>query len=950
MFIRYSLSAITPLLLLLGLTVFAINGEAASPPPFNNWQTIETDHFRINYEKPHARQAQHLADIAESVYPKITQYLDWQPKRKTQVNLFDFTDATHGWANILPYPLTGIFMTPPDEGELLGNDDWLQLLFTHEFLHIVHLDKVRTTPASLQNIFGRHRWLFPNRFQPAWVSEGLATYTESHFSLVNGGRALSPYYEMLMRLEVAQGLKPIEEINTNGNFWPLNHSYLYGSYFFVFLEEEYGDKVISRYVNDYSDNLVPYRIVSNPLKTTGLKLPQLWQRFEQWLHQRFDPQIAQIREQGEVGGEALTNSGFFSANPVQNNLGELYFVENDAGSHAYLAQLISGKKKEEQTKRYRRLTKVQPGARIDSHPTEGIIIAQPEICDHNRSYYDLFLLPRDEGKPRRLTKCSRYRLASWHPNGKQLAAVHVNQGIVRIDLLSSDAVPLDTLYRGGTNEAINAIDWSPDGQRLLVSRKINQQWDLYYLDVTSHQWQQITDDKVTQLNGRFSDDGQHIVYSSDKDDQFRIKLLDTESGTVSTLSNRLGASLHPSGYGEKGVLAYTAIDSEGQDIYQLGLNETQIEKFILPTPQTVATTDSSSPENATTVEYQSTRYNPLRSIAPTSWEPVWRTDDGDSTALGISVSGQDAVGLHFYNAQLLYETDVKEYFGTINYIFDQRLFLSFDKEFDVEVVVDGKTSIYETNTEYQMAYTFPFDTLDERWHISPAYSFERVKYKSRDSSLQAARENVLGIHFSYSNVQQYILSHGPAEGRSIEFIVESYDWLNNDFTGEVYTLDWHEYIPAFGTTLALRFMQGWGTENPTKFELGGVFSEYEFDIPRINQRSYSLRGYSTNATYLRGRRARLGSAEWRIPINQKYYSYMVPPIGFGKMSTILFAESGAAWDKGGSPDSYYSSAGAEFIAEIILGYNLVLDTRLGYAHGFDEIGEDRYYVRIGRAF
>lgn len=935
-------------LVFVGLMLFTISLRAASPPPFTHWKTIHTEHFLINYEQPHAEQAQRLANIAESVYPNITRYLDWQPKDKTEVNLFDFTDATHGWANILPYPLTSIFMTPPDEGELLSNDDWLQLVFTHEFLHIIHLDKSRSSPAGLQQVFGRHRWLFPNRFQPAWITEGLATYAESQFSPVNEGRAASPYYEMLMRLEVANGLKSLKAINTPGNFWPINHSYLYGSYFFLFIAEKYGDKTISKYVEDYSGNLIPYRIVSNPVKTTGLELPQLWQHFEKWLHQRFDPQIEQIRQQKEVSGQAITNSGLFSDSPTQNILGELYFVENDGESHPHLVQI--------NTKRtYRRLTKLHSGARIDSHPKKGIIIAQPEICDHNRTYYDLFILSRTASEPARLTECSRYRLASWHPDGEQLAAVHFNQGIVRIDLLSDEGIPLDTLYRGQAGESINSLDWSPDGKQLLVSRKTNQQWDLYQLDSKSHQWQQITDDKTIQINARYSDDGQQIIYSSDREGHFRLKLLDINSGMVTTLTNQFGASLHPSGYSKKGLLGYVAIGKEGQDIYQLGLQKTRLDHFHLEQLTSNSaekpTTRTNKPVNTTSVkEYETSPYNPFRSIAPTSWEPVWQTDDGDSTALGITLYGRDAVGLHQYNFQMLYETDVKEYFGTINYVFDQRLYLSVDKDFDVEIVVDDKTSIYKTDTEYQMLYTFPFNTTDERWQLSPAYSFERVKYKSRDGSLQAARENILGVHFSYSNVNQYLLTHGPIDGRSVEFIVESYDWLNNDFTGEVYTFNWHEYLPLYNTTVALRFMQGWGTEEPTPFELGGVFSEYEFDIPRINQRSFSLRGYRTNDTYLTGRRARIGTAEWRIPLNRKYFSYMVPPAGFGKISTILFGESGAAWDNGGSPDDYLSSAGAELIAEVILGYNLVLDTRFGYAHGFDDIGEDRYYVRFGRAF
>jgi hypothetical protein len=939
----------------------AVPAHAASPPPFENWQTLETTHFRINFNQQYLSQAERLALIAEMVYPDLTDFLQWQPKTKTHINLFDFTDATHGWANVIPYPVTGIFMTPPDEGELLLNDDWLRMVFTHEFLHIVHLDKVRATPAGLQQIFGRHPWLFPNRFQPGWITEGLATYAESVFSPINGGRTQGSHYEAMMRVEVENGLKPLSAINTNGDFWPLNHHYLYGSYFFLFLEEEFGKPAIVRSVNDFSNNLIPFRIVSNPVKSTGLELPELWQRFEAWLHRRFDSQISSLNKH-TVSGQALTQSAYMTGRPVQNNRGELFYVENNGYSHPRLV-------KRDTNGQLTRLSQLQRGARIDSHPEQGIIIAQAERCDHNRTFFDLFLLSPGKEKPERLTKCSRYRLASWHPNGESFAAVHINQGIVRIDLLSKEGIPFDTLYRGQQGESINSIDWTPNGEHLLVSRKIDHQWNLYLLSTATRQWQNITDDDAIQIDAKVSDDGRKIVYSSDRGGQFRIHLLDLDSYKVSILNRQIGSAWQPSGYGESGLLGYVSIGSKGQDIYQLGLDSAEADAYQLKPPPAIENTLAKQPFQASASEYENdlpandpaaskladykiTPYQPWRSLPPTAWEPAWQSDDGDSMAYGLTFFGQDAIGLQQYRIKLMKETDLDEYFGSINYIFDRRLFLGVDKEFDVIYTQADQPAIYETNVEYQMLYAFPLDasTLNERWQISPAYSFERVKYKSRDKSLQAGNENVLGLHFLYSSVEQFQYSHGPAQGRSVELIAESYDLLHNEYTGEVYTLDWHEYIPLKGSVLALRFMQGWGTKNPTPFELGGVFSEHEFDIPRINQRNYSLRGYSNSSTELNGRRARLASLEWRIPLKHNYVTLMAPPVGFGKISATLFAESGSAWNDGSSPDTYYSSSGAEVLAQIILGYNLVLDTRFGYAHGFDEIGEDRYYVRFGRAF
>jgi len=165
----------------------------------------------------------------------------------------------------------------------------------------------------------------------------------------------------------------------------------------------------------------------------------------------------------------------------------------------------------------------------------------------------------------------------------------------------------------------------------------------------------------------------------------------------------------------------------------------------------------------------------------------------------------------------------------------------------------------------------------------------------------------------------------------------------------VLSFDWHEYIPVGDNTLALRWVEGIGSEQPTAFELGDVFSEFEGLAPYINQRKYALRGYSSQSA-LTDRHMRLGTVEWRMPLHNVNRSLMAPPVGIGRSALVLFSDTGTTWHSGSNPDRYYSSAGIEVIGELVVGYNLILDTRIGVAKGFDDIGESEFYVRIGRAF
>src|SRR4051812_7537886 len=134
--------------------------------PALSWRTLQTEHFDIHFADKDRDAARLVAGIAERAYLRTTRLLDWQPRRRTQVVLFDSGDFSNGFASPVPYNFSGIFLSPPDQGELLQNRDcpgpssapssftsWPSIKRTAPRSHL---------PAAL----GGRRFAFPNALRP----------------------------------------------------------------------------------------------------------------------------------------------------------------------------------------------------------------------------------------------------------------------------------------------------------------------------------------------------------------------------------------------------------------------------------------------------------------------------------------------------------------------------------------------------------------------------------------------------------------------------------------------------------------------------------------------------------------------------------------------------------------------------------------------------------------
>jgi hypothetical protein len=901
--------------------------------PRLEWRTLETPHFYIHFAAPYRQQANLVAGVAEGVYPRVTRLLSWEPRSRTHVVVLDSMDFSNGFASPLPFNYAGIWLSPPDEGELLQNRDWLELVLTHEFLHIVHLDKARGGPLGLRNVLGRILPFFPNALQPDWVIEGLAVYAESEQGR-GYGRLGQSAFEGMMRAERERGLRSLREVNAQGRGFPLNRDYLYGGYFFAFLRERYGEGAVARFVEDYSGNVVPFRIESNPRGTTGKAMDELWQDYHQWLNGRFGAAPgAQAPSEGDVLARAFSITA-----PAIARDGTRWYVESDGYTRPRLIREVPGREREA-------VREVEAGTRLAAAPDGSVLATQEDVCANYNLFYDVYRI--DAGDQwSRLTHCSRDRFAAGLDNGR-LATIRVTAGEAEVVVLDPATKLEQTVYRGAPGESLTGI--AAKGGSIAVTSLKDSRWSV--IEITDGKASLLVRDEAVKHSPRFGDSADEIYFVADYDKAYDLWSVRRNGGQLSRwtqASNGVREISAPVG----GEVLLTTIEADGAALRGYRLPPEPLERrqggLSAPTAETAALTGKppASGEHA---------YSPWSSLRPRYWLPLLSIGDG-TFAVGAITSGQDALGVHQYAIAPLYELTQNELLGSAAYVYDGRHSLLVDRtmivkssEQDDQKTLGRRVTSYTIRQQGQWISTWRYLELNRRffWGLGGAVAQERL-YFPYDGVASLHNERVLALVGGVDTRREQWLSEGPSQGQWLRLFAETSNGLGGDYTGNVYRADWRFHLPLGTTVLGGRWNEGYGQQGAQPFQLGGSDSDEYIDLPVLNQRQFALRGYSGGEPTLRGHHARILTGEWRVPLVDVDRHLMVPPVGLNRISLNVFTDVGAAWDRGSA--DYHRSVGMELMAEPRLGYLFGFNLRLGIARGLDQGGFTQVYLRGGRSF
>ncbi|MBI5007175.1 MAG: BamA/TamA family outer membrane protein [Nitrosomonadales bacterium] len=931
-------------LLALCLCTLASAAQALGPDPHRDWSTADSAHFRVNYAAPQRVQAERIADIAERVYATLTRELHWEPSGRIEIIVLDEFDMANGFSTPYPFNESAIFLTPPDEGELLDNSIWLELLITHELTHTIHMDKARGIPAVMRQIFGRHLPLFPNLWQPGWAIEGIATYNESTPE-IGQGRLRGPIFEAWMRIEHERGFKSLAEMNADGRALPTSKQYLYGVYFYDFLAHRYGQEAIYNYIHRYSGNFpLVARVHTNPEYATGKTMDVLWNEFIVDMTEQMSRREAPLKAMPRTAGDIILPANFEIDSLAPAPDGGVLAVVNDGLLRTRLQHIDAQGNK-------RHLANVRSGAHIDVRADGKVLIAQPEVCNNYNYYYDLYTWSPSAGMQRK-TECGRYRRAVWM--GEQVAALRTVGGVSTLLMLEqreNEWREAQKLYQ--TPDQVEAVDLaaSPDGKRIALSIKQANTWQVLEFDSAGGKPRVLFNYDAPIHSLRYSLGGDGLEFIAARDGIYNLWRYAPDTQGLTRLSHTYTAVLLHSGVAQDGSVVLGELAAGGTELRRMS--------GIAPIAQIKPDTRLTTPLQGDTPPIthplgKASDYNALYSMYPRAWMPASFIDRGLS-AYGVSIFGSDALLWHSYNANLLWETSQHEALGSFNYEYLGHHFFSASRELWAREWTgannDETTTLYDRTTDVQWASMLPWLQSERRLYLgigAALQTTDRVQIAGLTS--RAQDERVAAAFLRYDTRDSNWYADGVNRGNLSTLLYESYRPFNSHYDGHIVRFDTRGYLPLGRTVLSARWTEARAQDITEPFYLGGSFEHGLTQAPMLNQHDLPLRGYRGGELELRGQNARTASIEWRTPIADIDRHAMTPPVGINRLSTALFLDAGRAWDNGSPRPKYYRGVGIELLGEIRLIYLATIPLRLGVAHGMDHPGKVRGYLQLGQSF
>ena len=939
------------------------------------FSSIETPHFSIHYHQGLEGVARKAALIAEEVHGKLTAEFLWVPEEKTQLVLIDDTDFTNGFATALPYNTIFVQAVPPSLDSTIGEyDDWLRVLITHEYTHIVTLDPSRGYWRVVRKIFGKpipgadlfSELLFiatapPNSFMPHWWHEGMATWAETEFT--GQGRGRSSFYEMIFRMAVAQNNVPqVDWVNGDVPDWPGgNLSYLYGYRLQRYLADSYGKESLGK-LSQAQSGRFPYFINGPPSDLfDGKGYRELYSDMTAALKREQGQKIATLSRVPFTPAITLADGGERLGNPrFSPDGGRIAYTRRDPHDHS--STVVTDRTGKTELARFRRQS--SDGGNSWSPDGATLYFTQAEINNGFDVYQDLYAYDLARESVTRLTRGARLEAVDLSRDGRRFAGVVSDRGSQNLALFDrrapGEAAP-PLKVTGHLGQRVSAPRWSPDSAAVCYALKDNGgHSSLRLYDVASGKDRTLFSADHAVDYPTWSADGSFVVYVSDETGVFNLFAYDLKQEKSYQVSHLLGGALQPDLAPDGRGLIFSSYDSHGFSIAQIALDREKWSTARGPSlPLTRELPPAAAPEaEPAPAASGSTPYHPLRTLLPHFWLPRITGDGSDTPVYGAFTAGSDVLGYQSYLLSADYSRDRKRgYFDLVyrnDYLYPTFSLLAHSEPF-LYADLQQKGDYYELNQGFTLEASYPVNFLESRYLLSAGYQFQdQSALSSLDASgrfngvsvFQGRRDNLFA-EVSFDDVLKYPYSVSSEEGRRISLRYRRLDRaLGADPDLSEYSAQYQEYLrlPVPGPrhqVLYLRLAGALSDGNlqtgQQAFQLGGVPSDLN---------PYPLRGYPERS--VTGKYVATGTLEYRAPLFYPMRGWGTLPAFAEKVHGALFVDAGEVWDDANAfnGDKVKVGAGLEARLDLTLGYWLKLTPALGFAHGFNRGGENQVYLTV----
>jgi hypothetical protein len=945
--------------------------------PAYRFRVLQTEHFLVYFHQGEDGLAVRLASIAEETWQTFHGSLGRQAPRRTHVVLVDQTDLANGWATPLPRETIAIQAVWPAASDPLKTDDWLRLAFTHEFTHILHLDRSEGWARVARSVFGRTPIAFPNVFLPIWQIEGLAVYEES--AVTGEGRQHAGDFRAVVDEAARAGrLLSLDRVNGGLTRWPGGEApYAYGLGFHTYLADRYGQETLVD-LTDRTSKRLPYFGAGAFRRVFGKSLGTLWREYE-------DATTASVRPDVGLGeGQRLTHHDYQVLGPR--------FVQAVCPG-CPLAIYYSVQNADEFPSMYRvRIDEAQPGSpeRMTTRffgstlasGRERLYFDQQEIRRNAGLYSDLYSFDPATKRVRRLTHDARLIDPDISPDGRAIAVVRIRAGLrelVLVRLASADVVAEILPLVAEPDTQFNAPRWSPDGRSIVVERqRLGEQAALVLVDRATGVVRPLASGAETRwATPTWRRDGAAVIAAAATGDgPFNLFEIDVATLGTRQLTHTTGGATWPDVSPDGASIVYVGYTAGGFDLFQM--------RYPVATPSSpFAAAMNVEPRAPTKMEPRAfrpgvdsqpipniRRYAPWETLAPLSWLPTVGLSES-SASVGAVTAGSDVLRYHSYSASAALHHERSAASSRAGSTVDWNLSYAYSRwQPSFFVSISSETSSLAgppTDDGRPSAVTRRARTLEtgvllpfSRTRTSQVAFASYLRASDRLATAADERQFSRGatrLAWTFRSAHEFANSISPERGVTIGATTEVVRrGLGSIADATTSTVDARVYLPGLAPHHVVAVRAAGGVTRGDRlagrtFLIGGGASNVNamaFDSEALSL----LRGFPADS--FAGSHAALVNAEYRWPLVRVERGWGTWPIFLRTLHAAVFADLAHVWTREFAAGDLKTSFGAEISATVIAAYSvrLIVSAGVGRGHDGHHVLSDQttYYARIGYAF
>lgn len=575
-------------------------------PPNQDWQYLQTPHFKLVYGSGNDSSALQMGRILEEQYSSI-QNLVGGELNNFPVVLNSYNDRSNGFVS--PIHFRSEIELPPIKGKELNpqTGNWLENVGPHELVHAIQLSNLGNyNIPQFMSLFSPDLARSFHGAIPLGVLEGVAVYHETKNVASNGGRGNLPFFtnQFDATFNSGQRWSMGQHVQTSTDTRPFNRHYIGGYEFTAWLQDKYGGNTTHDALDFYMD--FPFLGYGVALRhATGYWPGQLYNRYEEDQEMRMnekkqisaqttaldlpykgrDVRRPKWRSDSTIvfyGSFYNARPGFYSYNIPSSDIERLattntvsdyrydlsadrssmifsYYETDPIYDNTAKAELVQFNFETHQKKQ------ISKGGRLYAPVYFGDDILALQTRPASSS---LVSVQEDEDQALKIEKIvsagdHEITAISTSSDNRKLAVVVNKRGMQALWISERGELEQrlqespDIVFRQGS---VFDPQFHPGGNKIMFSSDFSGTMQLYEYDQNQQVVRQLTDDPYGAFEGSYSPDGERIAYIRQVKNERLLAVLQSKNGINSVVSANLWQSSESKmAFMERPVVAETTI-------------------------------------------------------------------------------------------------------------------------------------------------------------------------------------------------------------------------------------------------------------------------------------------------------------------------------------------------------------------------------------------------------